>query len=71
MSDITRMDASITEQIRRQMDRMGITQEELAGKMEVSQSHLSRSLSQRRDPKVSTLVKIASALGCDVKIVSK
>lgn len=57
---------SIARQIKTLMAERGINQIELAEKLEVPQSNISRALSESRDPKISTLLRIADALNCDV-----
>lgn len=48
--------------------RLGLTQSELAGRIGISQSDLSK-LERRRDLRLSTLRTYAAALGCRLQIV--
>lgn len=56
----------ISKQIKDRLGEMGMNQSDLADTLEMKTSNLSRTLSPSRDPKVSTLVKIADAPDCDV-----
>lgn len=46
------------------MKELGINQKELARRLDISESTLSRNLSRDNNFRVSTLAKIAAALGC-------
>ena len=59
------MDAA--EKIKKIRKEKGITQKELAKRLGWSAAHVSQYETGTRIPKHETLVKIASALGCDIK----
>lgn len=48
------------------MKELGINQKELAHRLDISESTLSRTLSRDGNLRVSTLAKIANALGCTI-----
>jgi len=52
--------------IKRLRDERGLTQEQLAHKAQISLGYLGRLETGRHDPKLSTLLKIAKALGVPV-----
>lgn len=57
-----------TESVWRIRRQKGIKQKEIAEKMGVSPSYLSKQLSGRQKLTISAICKIAHALNCDVKI---
>lgn len=59
------MDAA--EKIKKIRKEKGITQKELAKRLGWSAAHVSQYETGTRTPKHETLVKIASALGCDIR----
>ena len=53
-------------QIKEALKQRGLTQNELADRLGINRVSLSRILSNKNDMRVSTLKKIADAIGCDV-----
>ena len=53
-------------QIKETLKQRGITQNELADRLGINRVSLSRILSNKNDMRVSTIKKIADAIGCDV-----
>ena len=52
-----------------QRRRIGMTQKELANASSLTQSVIARLESKKATPQLDTLVKVASALGCDIAVV--
>ena len=48
------------------LKQRGLTQNELADRLGINRVSLSRILSNKNDMRVSTITKIADAIGCDV-----
>ena len=53
-------------QIKETLKQRGLTQNELAERLGINRVSLSRLLSDKNDMRVSTIKKIAYAIGCDV-----
>lgn len=53
-------------QIKETLKQRGLTQNELADRLGINRVSLSRILSNKNDMRVSTIKKIADAIGCDV-----
>lgn len=53
----------VAKQIQKLMDENGFTQKELADKLDVNKSYISRALSGKANLTIETLVKIGSELG--------
>ena len=53
-------------QIKETLKQRGLTQKELAERLGINRVSLSRLLSDKNDMRVSTIKKIADAIGCDV-----
>ena len=53
-------------QIKETLKQRGLTQNELADRLGINRVSLSRLLSDKNDMRVSTIKKIADAIGCDV-----
>lgn len=53
-------------QIKETLKQRGLTQNELADRLGINRVSLSRILSNKNDMRVSTITKIAEAIGCDV-----
>ena len=53
-------------QIKEALKQRGLTQNELADRLGINRVSLSRILSNKNDMRVSTITKIADAIGCDV-----
>lgn len=53
-------------QIKETLKKRGLTQNELAERLGINRVSLSRLLSDKNDMRVSTIKKIADAIGCDV-----
>ena len=53
-------------QIKEALKKRGLTQNELADRLGINRVSLSRLLSDKNDMRISTLKKIADAIGCDV-----
>ena len=53
-------------QIKEALKKRGIKQNELADRLGINRVSLSRLLSDKNDMRISTLKKIADAIGCDV-----
>ena len=53
-------------QIKETLKQRGLTQNELAERLGINRVSLSRLLSDKNDMRVSTIKKIADAIGCDV-----
>ena len=52
--------------IKETLKKRGLTQNELADRMGINRVSLSRLLSDKNDIRMSTIKKIADAIGCDV-----
>ena len=52
--------------IKETLKQRGLTQNELAERLGINRVSLSRILSNKNDMRVSTITKIAEAIGCDV-----
>lgn len=52
--------------IKETLKQRGLTQNELAERLGINRVSLSRILSNKNDMRVSTIIKIADAIGCDV-----
>lgn len=52
--------------IKETLKKRGLTQNELADRLGINRVSLSRLLSDKNDMRVSTIKKIAGAIGCDV-----
>ena len=48
------------------LKQRGLTQNDLAGRLGINRVSLSRLLSDKNDMRISTIKKIADAIGCDV-----
>ena len=53
-------------QIKETLKQRGLTQNEIADRLGINRVSLSRLLSDKNDMRVSTIKKIADAIGCDV-----
>ena len=53
-------------QIKETLKQRGLTQNELAERLGINRVSLSRLLSDKNDMRISTIKKIADAIGCDV-----
>ena len=53
-------------QIKEALKQRGLTQNDLADRLGINRVSLSRILSNKNDMRVSTIKKIADAIGCDV-----
>ena len=53
-------------QIKEILKQRGLTQNELAERLDINRVSLCRLLSDKNDMRVSTIKKIADAIGCDV-----
>ena len=53
-------------QIKETLKKRGLTQNELADRLGINRVSLSRLLSDKNDMRISTIKKIADAIGCDV-----
>ncbi len=53
-----------------QRHNKGMTQKDLAKASNLTQSVIARFESKKSTPQLDTLLKIASALGCDIAVVS-
>ncbi len=60
---------NIIDDLIEQRKKMGITQLELAEMAELAQPAISRLESKRTIPQLDTLLKVVSALNCNLKIV--
>ncbi len=61
--------ANIIELLIEQRHNKGMTQKELANASGLTQSVIARLESKKATPQLDTLLKVASALGCDIAIV--
>lgn len=61
--------ASIIDQLIEQRHKRGMTQKELAAAASLSQPVIARLESKKAIPQLDTLLKVASALECDVEII--
>ena len=52
--------------IKETLKKRGLTQNELADRLGINRVSLSRLLSDKNDMRISTMKKIADAIGCDV-----
>ena len=62
-------DYSISERLSYMRERRQLTQTELAKNANVSQSTIAQIESGRKDPSLSTLIKLAKALDCHVAVL--
>lgn len=62
---------SLAEQIAQRRRALGMTQQKLADRVGAHQSHVSHWESGYRHPRASSLLAIADALGCDVRLVPR
>ena len=53
-------------QIKEALKKRGLTQNELSERLGINRVSLSRLLSDKNDMRISTIKKIADAIGCDV-----
>ena len=58
-------------QLKEAFDRSGMTQDELSDKTGLLQTSISRIFSMKFVPKISTLVLIADALNCEIKVADR
>ena len=63
---ITQKDEALGKRIKRQRKKVGLSQEQLAVKIRVTQTHISLVETGKRKASMGTLKKIASALGVKV-----
>lgn len=61
--------ATIIDLLIDQRHRNGMTQQELAKAANLTQSVIARLESKKATPQLDTLLKVATALGCDLTIV--
>lgn len=61
--------AVIIDRLIEQRRNKGMTQKELAAAASLTQSVIARLESKKAMPQLDTLLKVASALGCDLEIV--
>lgn len=61
--------AFIIDSLIEQRRRKGMTQKELAKASNLTQSVIARLESKKATPQLDTLLKVASALGCDIAVV--
>lgn len=52
--------------IKEALKKRGLKQNDLAGRLKINRVSLSRLLSDKNDMRISTIKKIADAIGCDV-----
>jgi transcriptional regulator with XRE-family HTH domain len=60
--------ASIAAQVSARRVHLGLSQAELAARCGTTQSAIARLESGGRPPRIDTLLKIATALGCDLEV---
>lgn len=51
-----------------QRHKLGLTQQQLADKTQLTQSVIARFESKKTTPQLNTLLKVANALDCDIKM---
>ena len=61
--------AAIIDMLIERCHNQGMTQKELAEATSLTQSVIARLESKRAMPQLDTLMKVAEALGCDLKLV--
>ena len=61
--------AAIIDMLIERSHNQGMTQKELAEAASLTQSVIARLESKRAMPQLDTLMKVAEALGCDLKLV--
>lgn len=61
--------AAIIDMLIERRHNQGMTQKELAEAASLTQSVIARLESKRAMPQLDTLIKVAEALGCDLKLV--
>ena len=61
--------AAIIDQLIAERHRQGKTQSELARDAKLTQSVIARLESKKATPQLDTLLKVVSALGCDIAVV--
>lgn len=61
--------AFIIDSLIEQRRRKGMTQKELAKASNLTQSVIARLESKKATPQLDTLLKVASALGCDIVVI--
>lgn len=61
--------ANIIDRLIEQRHNKGMTQKELAQAACLTQSVIARLESKKATPQLDTLLKVASALGCDIAVV--
>ena len=61
--------AAIIDQLIQRRQEQGITQQQLANMLNVKQAAISRLERKKQLPNLDTLVRLADALGCKVKII--
>lgn len=62
--------AAIIDCLIEERHRQGMTQKELAQASSLTQSVIARFEGKKTTPQLDTLLKVASALGCDLKVVT-
>lgn len=65
------MITSIINKLISERHRRGLTQQELADKTNLTQSVIARFESKKTTPQLNTLIKVANALDCDIKITPR
>ena len=60
---------NIIDRLIEQRHNKGMTQKELAGAANLTQSVIARLESKKATPQLDTLLKVAAALGCDLAVV--
>lgn len=60
---------NIIDELIEQRHNKGMTQKELAAATSLTQSVIARFESKKVTPQLDTLIKVADALGCELKIV--
>ena len=61
----------IVETIKKYMYKRGITQNELASRLGITQANVSSTLSGKRDIRLNTLITYCDAIGLEIKIFEK
>lgn len=61
----------VVRELKDAFDRSGMTQDELSDKTGLLQTSISRIFSMKFVPKISTLVLIADALNCEIKVTDR
>lgn len=54
-----------------QRHKLGLTQQQLADKTQLTQSVIARFESKKTTPQLNTLLKVANALDCDITITPR